>query len=365
MHKVTVTFAAVVAAGALAVVLTPAAAMADDVPPGATITITDGVPSAGTPAISGGAYKIPVLAGASDAALKAFNTRVAKIVANAEVRVRKAKTCKKTSATAQYTDALVDITSSAAIYAGRYASATLVIETARPFCANRDLGGVARSVTIDLTTGKTVKLDALVVRKGQQFDAAIVSSLKAKNPGCRKNKNFKKILPPMPAPAAWNVSDTGIEVWYDGKQNFPGCAVIHGAVPWGKAIQPAEIKKKKTKVSYWGKNVESAQYTSRFGYSGKVAMVRQTGKRIVVYTRNLNTGTTVCQVGVRTGKSATVWRMGGSWTESTVKLTNKKYTGVPTKIKKGYKRLPKATVSEVFSARNAMNAKGIDAACRL
>ncbi|MDR0504730.1 MAG: hypothetical protein LBG70_02830 [Bifidobacteriaceae bacterium] len=301
-------------------------------------------------------YSLPVLSGGPEAGRALFTKRIDALVAAAEQSLSKAAPCKKTTTTAKYANGWLKITAQAAVYAGQYASAGLVIERARPYCANRDFGTVS-SITVDLDHAKTLKLTDFALDNGQQFDAAIAKSLPSNNPTCKK-KALRKVAPPLRTPNGWMVSPTGVTVWFNGVKAFGTCPVVVGKVPWSAVLKPSDVKGQKTVTTYWVRHLKETD-ASRFGYTGQIAVVQQRGNQVVVFTRDLSKLSAQCQVGIRSNNKAVTWRAGKPWSKQVITLTSAKSDAIPKSIKRLYKKASKAQIKDVFKAANGLSLKQI------
>jgi hypothetical protein len=343
-------------------------AFQEDPPPAQPFTILPGIPLTGVSTTSPAfnyTYVLPQLGGASPDQVAGFDKRVNQIVAAAETALTKSKACKdpgdKNPANGELT-----ITYEGAIYAGRYASVTLLVERARPHCSNLDYT-VPSSFTVDLTTGKAVKMSVFVHPNGQQFDSAVVASMRTKkqNPDCYKDRKLRKIRPPLTSPHGWIVSDSGVRVWYRGNADVGAkCAYLTAFVPWTSIADPATIKGTKTRTTYWVMDVKKS-FTTRYGYSGRVAVVRTRGDQIAVFDWNLSKATGGCQVGVRNGKTATLFAAGKATPGKKMTLNNSTAKSVPKKYVSGGRKATKAEIEAIFTRTHGLNAKSITKACRL
>ncbi|MDR3202396.1 MAG: hypothetical protein LBT54_04610, partial [Bifidobacteriaceae bacterium] len=216
-------------------------------------------------------YALPALTGASAKATRSFASKVAGIVAAEEAAVAKAKACSAPKGD-PYTWAELSITFQGAVYAGRYASATLIAEGLRPHCSAFDYA-VPHSVTVDLRTGRSVAMSKLVNPNGVQFESAVIKSFPSNNPKCSKDSRLRALTPSeLGAPDAWNASASGVSVWFKGNtQVGRKCSVITGFVPWRYILKPADISGKKTYRTYWVRGLNKST-SARFGYTGAVAV---------------------------------------------------------------------------------------------
>ncbi|MDR1152302.1 MAG: hypothetical protein LBK72_07500 [Bifidobacteriaceae bacterium] len=310
-------------------------------------------------------YRLPTLDGVSPELATAFNKRVTAIVTAAETALTKAKPCKdkerKNPATGE-----LSITYDGAIYAGRYASVTLLIDRARPRCSNLDYV-VPSSFTLDLTTRKPVKMSAFVYANGQQFDSAVVASMRTKkqNPDCYKDSKLRKIRPPLTTPHGWNVTDSGVRVFYRGTAEVgAACSYLTAFVPWSSVADPASIKDKKTRTTYWVMDLKKSE-GSRYGYTGRVAEVRTRGDQVAIFEWNLSKASGSCQVGVRDGKTAIVFAAGKATPGKKVSLNNATAKSVPKKYVTAGRKATKAEVESIFTRTHGLNTKAVTKACRL
>jgi hypothetical protein len=310
-------------------------------------------------------YELPTLQGASPAMTAAFDRRVNTIVKTQEKSLAKAKGCKDPTGLNPAKGDL-SISYEGSVYAGRYASVTLLIERARPHCSNMDYT-VPQSFALDLKAGKAVKLSKFVHPNGRQFDTAVVVSLRtrAQNPDCYRDKKLRQIRPPLTAPSGWNVSDAGVRVWYQGTADVgANCAYLTAFVPWASVLPPSDIRGKKTRTTYWAFDLNKAP-GSRYGYTGRVAVARVRGNQVALFEWNLSKGTGTCQVGVRSGTKAIVYQVGKIASGKTVNMNNATARAVPKKYVSNGRKASKDEVSAIFTRFRGLDAKAITRACRL
>ncbi|MDR0432087.1 MAG: hypothetical protein LBH48_02080, partial [Bifidobacteriaceae bacterium] len=308
---------------------------------------------------------LPRLDGASAQAAKAFDTRVTAIVRAEEASLAKAKRCKDPKKANPPAGELT-ITYHGSIYDGRYASVTLLVERARPRCSNLDYT-VPKSFTLDLNTRKAVKFSKFVSSKGKHFDAAVVASMRTKkqNPDCYKQKSLRKVRPPLNKPHAWNVTDAGVRVWYRGNASVGSrCAYITGFVPWKSVLTPADLKSSKTRTTYWAFGLKQSE-SSRYGYTGKVAMARTRGNQVVLFEWNLSKSSGRCQVGVRHNKRAIVYEAGKAGKVASITMNNATSKAVPKKYVSQGRKATKAEIAAIFTRVNGLNASSINRRCQL
>jgi hypothetical protein len=310
-------------------------------------------------------YRLPALAGATPTMTAAFDKRVNAIVRAEEKSLAKAKKCKdkagKNPATGELT-----IDYQGAVYANRYASVTLLADRARPHCSNLDYT-VPSSFTLDLKTGKVVKMASLVHDNASQFDSAVVASMRTKkqNPDCYKDSKLRRLRPPLNTPHAWNVTDAGVRVWYRGSADVGArCAYLTAFVPWKSVLSPADIRGKKTRTTHWVFNLKRSE-GSRYGYSGRVAVAKTRGNQVVMFEWNLSTGKGTCYVGVRDGAKALVYEAGKAKGATSVTMNNSSAKAVPKKYVSKGRKATKAEIKAIFTRTHGLNAKAIARTCDL
>jgi hypothetical protein len=310
-------------------------------------------------------YRLPALEGATPAMTAAFDKRVNAIVRAEEKSLVKAKKCKDKAGKNPTTGELT-IVYHGAVYAGRYASITLLADRARPRCSNLDYT-VPSSVTMDLKTGKTVKMASFVHDNASQFDSAVVASMRTKkqNPDCYKDSKLRRLRPPLNTPHAWNVTDAGVRVWYRGSADVGAkCAYLTGFVPWASVLNPADIRGKKTRTTYWGFNLKRSE-GSRYGYTGRVAVVKTRGNQVVMFEWNLSTRIGTCYVGIRDGAKASMYEAGTAKGAKSVAMNNSSAKAVPKKYVSKGRKATKAEIKEIFTRAHGLNAKAIARTCNL
>jgi hypothetical protein len=330
--------------------------------------IGDAAPLTGTSTTSPAftfTYQLPALTGGTPEQVAKFDQRVNAIVRAEEKSLVKAKRCKDPKGANPATgELLIDYQGS--VYQGRYASVTLLIDRARPHCGNLDYTS-PKSFTLDLTAGKNVKLAKFVHPNGTAFDLAVVASLRTKrqNPDCYKDSKLRKIRAPLNTPHAWAVSDQGVRIWYRGSADVgKKCAYLTGFVPWKAILDPADIKGKNTRTTYWAINLKESS-GSRYGCTGRVGVVRTKGNQMVVFEWNLNTAKGTCQVGVRDGSKAIVYQVGKAKSAKSITLNNATSKAVPKKFPRAGRKATKAEIAAIFTRTHGLNTKAITRACGL
>jgi hypothetical protein len=305
------------------------------------------------------------LTGATPEATATFEKAVAAIVRKNETSLSGARACKDPAGANPATGDL-SITYEGEVYQGRYASVTLLAERARPHCANLDYT-VPASITLDLVTGKRVKLSRFVHANGTQFDSAVIASMRTKtqNPDCYKDKKLRRVRPPLTTPQGWNVTEAGVRIWYRGTAEVgKACAYLTALVPWSSVLPPSAIADRKTRTTYWVFDLAKAA-ESRYGYTGKVAVVRLRGSQVVLYEWNLTKATGSCRVGVRTGSSAIVFEAGKAKAGKKVAMNNATAKAVPKKYIKQGRKATAGEIEAIFTRTHGLNAKSITRACKL
>ncbi|WP_169924520.1 RsiV family protein [Flavimobilis soli] len=196
---------------------------------------------------------------------------------------------------------------SKAVYKKRYASVTMV------FDSDAGCDGVtqqsARSFTLDLKTGKKVKLSKFMAPKAAATRAAIVTALHEQNPKCVDDQLTAYAGDPrsLPAtPAGWTVSSKGVRVWFNRYEVAPGaCGAVSALVPWRDVASSAQLKGKRTSRVYVSdlKKVGSI-------YTGSITVLSVQGKHVARLDGWLYSEA-YCTLGVRTGKKVRGFLPGG------------------------------------------------------
>ena len=183
-----------------------------------------------------------------------------------------------------------------AVYQGRYASVTMA------FQSDAGCGGVtqqsARSFTLDLKTGKKVKLSRFAAGSAGVTRLAMLSALRAQNPGCvlEDMTVFRGATTSLPTPDAWNVSAKGVRVWFNRYAVAPGaCGAVSARVPWAAVATSAQLAgPRSTRVYVKDLTLEAGSY------SGDIAVLTVQGRQVARIDGHLFSEAT-CTLGVRTG----------------------------------------------------------------
>lgn len=183
----------------------------------------------------------------------------------------------------------------ATIHRARYASVAML------FASDAGCGGVgntsARSFTLDLRTGKKVSLKTFASPSAGVTRLAIYSRLARAYDGCMITS-----LDSTPVPDAWAVSSKGLRVWFDKYAVGVGaCGTMSVLVPWTDVASSAQVTGKRYTRTYV-KDLKKSAY----GWYGEVVQLTVQGRRIAVYYGILDSES-YCQIGVRTGKKASLF----------------------------------------------------------
>lgn len=283
--------------------------------------------------------RMPVLTG-STAKNRALVTKRAKaLVAAEQAMVAKWRT--SCGATAPATITVTGV--SKAIYKKRFASVTMA------FDSDAGCGGVgqqsARSFTLDLKTGKKVKLTKFAASSAAVTRAAIVTALVEQNPDCVLEglTAFRGETASLPAPAAWNVSAKGVRVWFDRYDVAPGaCGAVSALVPWTDVATSAQMTgKRATRVYVRDLKVAGDSYT------GDITVLTVQGRQVARIDGTLFSEA-YCTLGIRTGAKVRGFeRSGGVRHDFTLAGTTKKPA---LKLGKGWRL---ASTTEVASLKKA------------
>lgn len=249
--------------------------------------------------------RMPVLKG-STAKNRALVTKHAKslIAAERAMVAKMHETCATTDA------AWVNVNRvSAAVYKGRYASVTMLFGTFGGCLANEV--PTARSFTLDLKTGKKVKLSKFVAPSATVTRAAMLTALREQNPKC-VNEDLvasRKASSGIPAPSGWNVSSKGVRVWFARYGVANGtCGVVSALVPWRDVATSKQIKGKRTSLVY----VRGLKKLAGGFYSGDFTVLTVQGRQVSRIDGWLFSEG-YCSYGVRSGKKVRGFTPGGDY----------------------------------------------------
>lgn len=237
--------------------------------------------------------RMPVLKG-STAKNRALVSKSAKALLAAE-RVFVAKWRKSCNGKLPGDIRVTDVSKS--IYKKRYASVTMA------FSSDAGCRGVthqnARSFTIDLKTGKRVRLSKFAASSAQVTRAAFATALKEQNRECVYDEITA--IPgqtwSMPTPSGWNVTSKGVRVWFGRYEvAYGACGAVSALVPWRDVASAAQLKgKRQSRIYVHGLKKSEGAYT------GDIVVLTSQGRQVATMFGALGGGAH-CTVGIRTGK---------------------------------------------------------------